>query len=106
MIIAGLGDLPVFPCVKSPDPLLNKRPACEHGVKDARAIEPPTQWGLVGVPTGELAGFDVLDVDAEGLAWFDAKCLPLTRMHESQSGGFHLLFRHAPGLGSSADKRI
>src|SRR5262245_55869873 len=106
MIVAGLGDLAVFPCIKSVDPRLNKRPATTHGFKDAKVVEPPKGWGLVGVPTGEMTGFDVLDVDVEGFGWFEKQTLPLTRMHQSQSGGFHLFFRHAVGLRLSADKRI
>jgi len=72
----------------------------------SKRVEPSGHWPLVGVPTGELSGFDVLDVDTEGLSWFDAQHLPLTRMHQSRSGGCHLLFRHSPGLRNSADARI
>jgi hypothetical protein len=54
------------------------------------------------MPTGEPSGISVLDVDADGLAWFDAEQLPLTRMHQTRSGGLHLLFRHAEGLRNSA----
>jgi Primase C terminal 2 (PriCT-2) len=57
-------------------------------------------WG------GGTAVANVIDVDVEGLSWFDTQSLPLTRMHQSQSGGFHLLFRHSPGLRNSADHRI
>jgi hypothetical protein len=58
---------------------------------------------LVGMPTGEPSGIAVLDVDdLEGLAWFDAQHLPLTRLHQTRSGGLHLLFRHPPGLRNSA----
>src|SRR5262252_2372479 len=101
MLIEGLGNLPVFPCAAD-----DKRPLVKAWKTAAKPIEPPSHWPLVGVPTGARSGFDVLDVDAEGLAWFDAQSLPLTRMHESRSGGFHLLFRHAPKLRNSADTRI
>jgi hypothetical protein len=100
MIVLGLGDLAVFPCNA------DKRPLVKAWKTAAKRIEPPSSWPLVGVPTGEMAGFDVLDVDVEGLSWFDSQSLPLTRMHQSQSGGFHLLFRHSPGLRNSADHRI
>ena len=100
MIVPGLGDLAVFPCNA------DKRPLVKAWKTAAKRIEPPSSWPLVGVPTGELAGFDVLDVDVEGLSWFDTQSLPLTRMHQSQSGGFHLLFRHSLGLRNSADHRI
>jgi hypothetical protein len=54
------------------------------------------------MPTGEPSGIAVLDIDVKGLAWFDARHLPLTRMHQTRSGGLHLLFRHAEGLRNSA----
>jgi hypothetical protein len=54
------------------------------------------------MPTGEASGISVLDVDADGLAWFDAQQLPLTRMHQTRSGGLHLLYRHPEGLRNSA----
>jgi hypothetical protein len=100
MIVLGLGDLAVFPCSA------DKRPLVKAWKTAAKRIEPPNSWPLVGVPTGEFADFDVLDIDVEGLSWFDSQSLPLTRMHQSQSGGFHLLFRHSPGLRNSADHRI
>jgi Bifunctional DNA primase/polymerase, N-terminal len=98
MMAMRLEDVPVFPC--KPD----KSPLAKRGFYDARFKVDPGHWPLVGVPTGEASGFDVLDVDPKGLAWFDAQHLPLTRMHETRSGGVHLLFRHAEGLRCSAGR--
>ena len=63
---------------------------------------------LVGVPTGSVAGFDVLDIDyrSGGKEWEDANAsrLPDTRIHQTMSGGRHYFFRHAPGVRNSASK--
>jgi hypothetical protein len=99
--------LPVFPC------LANKKPATPHGFKDATADPPAIEglwrshWGpLVGLPTGERSGLDVLDIDLDGLSWFGRNSgrLTPTRMHETRSGGRHLFFRHRPGLRCSTSK--
>ena len=108
MIVPDLGDLPVFPCWRSPDPKLNKRPANAHSFKGATHVDPPRAWGLVGVPTGEATGFDVLDIDPAGTAWYDQNfdALPATRAHSTQRDGVHLLFRHREGLRGNNDGRI
>ena len=101
--------LPVFPCLES------KAPACPHGFKDAtrdpaaiRELWRLYPGPLVGVPTGAVSGFDVLDVDPKngGREWFEAhrSRLPATRVHRTRSGGVHVLFRHFIGLRSSAGK--
>jgi hypothetical protein len=107
----GLGqrNLPCFPC------RADKRPSTPHGFKDASS-DPNTikyLWktypgALVGVPTGEVSGFDVLDIDARdnGRHWFSehrADLLP-SRAHRTKSGGLHLLFEHASGLRCSSNK--
>jgi hypothetical protein len=106
-ILLGGKVLPVFPC------LANKKPATPHGFKDATADPAAigelwrSHWGpLVGLPTGERSGLDVLDIDLDGLSWFDRYSgrMPLTRMHETRSGGRHLFFRHQPGLRCSTSK--
>ena len=86
--------VPSFPCRG------NKAPACLHGFKDATSdpVALKSLWvqypgSLVGVPTGEITGFDVLDIDPRngGDKWLDAHCnrLPATRTHQSRSGGKH-----------------
>ena len=99
--------LPVFPC------LANKKPATPHGFKDATADPAAIRelWRshcgpLVGLPTGERSGLDVLDIDLDGLSWFgrNRNRLPLTRMHQTRSGGRHLFFQHQPGLRCSTSK--
>jgi hypothetical protein len=101
--------LPAFPC------RADKSPACPHGFKDATLPEAglATLWArypgeLVGVPTGEITGFDILDVDGRngGGEWWAAHKakLPQTRMHRTRSGGLHVFFRHLDGLRNSAGK--
>jgi bifunctional DNA primase/polymerase-like protein len=61
---------------------------------------------LVGVPTGAVSGFDVLDLDfarhKEAVEWWSANKpgIPLTRIHRTRSGGIHCLFRHDAGTRS------
>jgi hypothetical protein len=102
---------PSFPC------LADKRPACPHGFKDATAD--PSQlkelWRqfpgpLVGVPTGEASGIFVIDIDSarhdEANDWLErwSPYLPDTRQHATQSGGWHLLFKHRAGLRNSSSR--
>jgi Bifunctional DNA primase/polymerase, N-terminal len=101
--------LPCFPCRR------DKSPATPHGFKDASRdpVFIESLWRtfpgqLVGVPTGEASGFDVLDIDVHGYGcrWFSkhkADLLP-TRAHRTRSGGVHLLFEHAPGLRCCTNK--
>jgi hypothetical protein len=95
--------LPVFPCHS------DKTPACPHGFKDAqrepnliRQLFESYPGELVGMPTGEISGVDVLDLDlprhAEARAWLAQAHLPETRMHQTRSGGQHYFYRHYPGL--------
>lgn len=107
--IAAQG-IPVFPCSR------NKRPAIKagHGFHDATTDINLIRYmfnqagELVGSPTGEITGFDVLDLDYRHGAgdWEAANGwrLPATRTHRSQSGGRHYLFRHAPGVRNNASK--
>src|SRR5262249_12205589 len=99
--------LAIFPC-------RNKKPACEHGFKDATSN--PTEIAAlfrrypgareIGVPTGEINGFDVLDIDLAGIKFWEENRhrLPPTRTHETQSGGHHLLFKHGAGLRCSSGR--
>jgi hypothetical protein len=97
--------------------LADKRPACPHGFKDATADPDQLKelWRqfpgpLVGVPTGEVSGIFVIDVDTakhdEANDWLErwSPYLPDTRQHATQSGGWHLLFKHRGGLRNSTGK--
>jgi hypothetical protein len=103
--------LPCFPCRR------DKSPATPRGFKDATRdpVFIESLWRacpglLVGVPTGEASGFDVLDIDVRGhgCRWFSeykTDLLP-TRAHRTRSGGVHLLFEHAPGLRCGTNKLV
>lgn len=99
--------IPVFPCDTA------KRPVVATGFKAATAVaaEIAAQFAqpraaLIGVPTGEVSGWDALDVDPRhgGDQWEAANVarLPETRIHETPSGGRHYIFLHAPGVRNSA----
>jgi hypothetical protein len=55
-----------------------------------------------------MSGLDVVDIDPRngGLSWLhmNSAQLPTTRIHETPSGGRHLIFRHSLGLRCSAGK--
>jgi Bifunctional DNA primase/polymerase, N-terminal len=91
--------LPIFPCN------LAKEPLSVHGFKSARRGAQWKHWPLVGFRTGEASGINVLDIDPSGRDWYEQNfdALPQTRAHQTQRG-LHLLFKHAPGLRSSAGK--
>jgi hypothetical protein len=100
---------PVFPCGG------DKRPVTRHGFKDAstdpaiiRAMFSIPGSELIGVPTGEASGLDVLDVDPRhgGNEWLAAHRyrLPITRTHATRSGGLHLLFHHRDAVRNSAGR--
>jgi bifunctional DNA primase/polymerase-like protein len=101
--------LHVFPCLET------KAPTCPNGFK-AATREPDAirelwrRWPgpLIGVPTGAMSGFDVLDIDRDkgGGVWYAAHRgkLPPTRYHRTRSGGLHLLFRHTEGLRNSTSR--
>ena len=86
-----------FPCGE------DKKPRTANGFLDAVQGVWWPRAELVGVPTGERNGFDVLDIDGEaGRKWYDLNydAIPQTRAHSTQRG-MHLLFRNAPGLRCS-----
>jgi hypothetical protein len=104
-ILLNLTHATAFPC------RLNKAPAFPHGFHNATADPPELRelWRrhpgpLVGVPTGEASGLDVLDIDGprhpEAAEWWSAHRdrLPPTRIHRTRSGGVHVLFRHRPDI--------
>jgi hypothetical protein len=67
---------------------------------------------LVRVPAGEASVLDVLDIDAprhpEAAEWWARRQhrAPATRIHQTRSGGLHVLFRHAGGLRSWAGRPV
>jgi hypothetical protein len=72
LVLASHG-LPCFPCHA------DKRPVTPHGFKDATrdgeklcALWAQHPGPLVGVPTGEISGIDVLDIDPRHAARSDA----------------------------------
>ena len=99
--------VPVFPCLES------KAPACAGGFRAAskdpdtiRALFASPAAALIGVPTGAASGLDVLDLDPRhnSDAWWIANQhrIPVTLIHETRSGGKHLVFKHRAGLRCSA----
>jgi Bifunctional DNA primase/polymerase, N-terminal len=107
---------PVFPCSGNKSPAIPKEIG-GHGFRDAtcdeaeirRLFKLAPRAKLVGVPCGQISGFDVLDIDPRhgGDIWEmeNAHRLPPTRVHISQSGGRHYLFRHTEGVRNSANKK-
>ena len=102
---AGQG-IPVFPIVPRA-----KVPLTGNGFYAAVTDEDQVgawwvQWpeANIGIPTGERAGFWVLDVDGsagmQSLVHLEKQHgpLPATRVYRTGSGGFHYLWRHAPGI--------
>jgi hypothetical protein len=63
---------------------------------------------LISTPTGSVNTSDVLDIDPRhgAAAWHAANRhrLPPTRIHETRSGGLHILFCHHEGVRNSAGK--
>jgi hypothetical protein len=70
----------------------------------------PKEWERVAVPTGAINGIDIVDVDvkhgAKGADWFWANWegLPRTRIVVTESGGWHIFFRHHEGLKGSVQR--
>jgi Bifunctional DNA primase/polymerase, N-terminal len=99
-----LSDLRRFPCGEDKSPRTwwgKKAQPYErwYGMYDER-------WQLVGVETGGVNGFDVLDVDPDGLEWFRANQhrLPETRAHVTRRRGLHLFFHAWPTLRCSVGR--
>lgn len=86
-----------------------KHPIPRHGVKEATRDEATLRgwWrqyprANVGLATGRISGFDVLDVDGDvGLREIARAHLPETPHAITGSGGRHLFFRHRPGLSNA-----
>jgi hypothetical protein len=105
---------PVFPCGA------RKKPCTDHGFQNATTNEQQirewwTRWphALIGVPTGELIGCVVLDIDTkDGVNGFrtldEIDCLirPATPTTLTRSGGAHLYFvRPEGGLRNTNGER-
>jgi hypothetical protein len=98
---------PVFPLSARKTPHANS-----NGFRDAttdpdaiRKLFRRYRGTLIGVATGEVSGIDALDIDSTKHPaagdWL-RRWEPIeTRRHRTRSGGSHLLFEHAAGLGSS-----
>ncbi len=103
--------IPTFPCGPSKAPMVPG--GFKAATTDPMAIQRMWQQGanlLIGVPTGSITGFDVLDLDLtkhpEAAAWWAAnqERMPATQTHVTRAGGVHLFFKHADGIGCSAGK--
>ena len=106
--LAGRG-LPVFPVST------DKNPVTRTGFKAAstdpaavrRMFRHPAA-ALIGLPTGQASGVDVLDIDPRhgGNEWLaeNRHRLPATRTHRTRSGGLHYLFAHTDGVRNSAGR--
>jgi hypothetical protein len=113
-LVAALSlGLPAFPCGANKSPAIPGPGGHKHATADPVALRVLWQrhpGPLVGVPTGEASEIDVFDIDAprhpEAAEWLaqHRNRLPPTRAHRTRSGGSHLLFLHAAGLGCSASR--
>lgn len=118
--------IPVFPCAaagrqaKRPlTPKESKKGAKDGGLylatTDARQIDAWwRRWpdAMIGMPCGERSGIAVVDLDPHeadadamlrGVADFCGGSLPPCPVTRTQSGGYHLWFRHRDGLGNRAN---
>lgn len=102
-------EYPVFPCDEK------KRPIVQGGYKAAsqdpdvveRMFSSPSAK-LIGMPTGEVSGISVIDIDVrgdkQGKLWVEknAELLGHTRVAETMSGGWHYWYRHTDGIRNRA----
>jgi len=102
-------DFPVFPCN------VKKVPVCQGGFKAAtqdpdeieRMFSVPNA-ALIAIPTGEVSGVSVIDIDVrdgkQGKDWVvkNAELLGITKVAETQSGGWHYYYRHISGIRNRA----
>ena len=102
-------DYPVFPCDTK------KRPVCQGGFKaatqDPDEVERLFSAGnaaLIGIPTGEVSGVSVIDIDVrdgkQGKDWVvdNAEMLGVTKVAQTQSGGWHYYYKHVSGIRNRA----
>lgn len=87
-----------------------KRPRCFSGVygastnpKTIRRLFAAAPGSIIAVATGTISGIDVLDIDPRngGDNWLinNAWLLPQTLVHRTPRGGWHIILRHANGIG-------
>jgi len=102
-------EYPVFPCD------VKKRPVCQGGFKSATQDPDEIERlfsvagaALIGVPTGEVSGLSVIDIDVrdgkQGEQWVrdNAELLGITRVAETQSGGWHYYYKHVDNIRNRA----
>jgi hypothetical protein len=98
----------VFPCAQTKAPLIAR--GFHAATTDEATIR---RWwrrwpdALIGVPTG--AAFVVLDLDlqheqAQEWLYANQSHIPKTRMHETRSGGVHILFRPHAAVGCTTSR--
>jgi hypothetical protein len=106
---------PVFPCGDDKAPCISKREG-RNGFHDATTdpaqivrLFSHSRAALIGIPTGEISGTDVLDIDVKheiAAKWWTvaSKRAPSTRTYQTRSGGLHVYFQHAPGICNTQSK--
>ncbi|HKD27375.1 MAG TPA: bifunctional DNA primase/polymerase [Xanthobacteraceae bacterium] len=58
------------------------------------------RWNIIGMPTGEVSGIDIIDTDLQHESardWLARNPLPITPIQHTPQGGRHYLFKHRPG---------
>ena len=102
--------IPVFPVNQHKVPLVKWKAAATTDPAKVRRMWKRWPDAMPAIPTGEASGLAVLDLDRkdgkDGFAalralGFDPDTLSQV-MVETPTGGGHLIFRHVPGLRSSA----
>jgi hypothetical protein len=102
-------EFPVFPCNSK------KQPVCAGGFKAAtqdpeiltKLFTNPNA-ALIGMPTGSISGISVVDIDVRdgkaGEQWMNNNKaeLGLTKIVQTQSGGWHYYYRHVVGITNTA----
>lgn len=95
--------LPCFPCNADKSPMVKRGFLAATTDIDGGLF---SRASLIGVPTGQVTGFDVLDVDLAAKEWWGENKwrIPPTRTHRTRSGGLHLFFRHHEGLRNTCSR--
>jgi hypothetical protein len=94
-----LNSLLRFPCS------LDKRPLMPAWQRNAGHYD-HSRWPLVGVVTGEANGFDVLDIDVEGLPWLANKgCRRRGRTERDRAGSIFCIGMRLGFVAAQAGSR-